>query len=282
MTSGSQSRRQILRKRTMDRVFLLFLATQLLLFRETFSCEEWEYEHNHQCCPKCGAGYRVRQHCTAISSATCVPCMNRTYMDHPNGQTTCFRCHVCDGGAHLRVKEECTYQKNTVCACQAGYFCLHFAEKSCDMCQKHTVALPGYMVIELGTETSDTKFVACPPKTFSATHMSSSCEHWTNCSETGMIEVQPGSPTSDAICDQPNSPVHIAPIVISLALVIVVINILIFIILRKKMTHAKEGPAEEKKEEPNHYLPVPESDQHMVIPMQETNQHSGEPTYTMS
>ncbi|KAJ7306449.1 hypothetical protein JRQ81_009802 [Phrynocephalus forsythii] len=262
------------------KMYQIFLATQLLLFREAFSCEDWEYQIKQQCCPSCGAGYRVQEHCTASSGTSCVPCTNRTFMDHPNGLTKCFRCRVCDGGAHLSIKEECTYQKNTVCTCRTGYFCTHHIENSCERCKKHTVAPSGHIVIELGTENSDTKYKPCPPRTFSVANMSLSCDRWTNCSTLGMIEVQAGSATSDAICEHPGPSVSIA--IVAAVLFLVLICILFITVIVKKRKCSRKGPAGGKKEEQNQeYLPIPESNPCLVEPMQETTPNLGEPAFTI-
>lgn len=46
----------------------------------------------------CFVGLRVSKHCTANSSTTCVPCVGKTYTDHPNGLEYCKSCKLCDKG----------------------------------------------------------------------------------------------------------------------------------------------------------------------------------------
>ncbi|XP_008121565.2 tumor necrosis factor receptor superfamily member 14 [Anolis carolinensis] len=261
----------------------IFLATQLLFHQGALSCQVWEYRSsNGECCPKCTAGSRVAKPCTTSSSTGCVPCSEGTYTDHPNGLPECFRCQLCDPGAHLKVKEECTYTKNTVCACVPGYFCSHRRnERTCEICAKHTVSPPGYKVIQAGTETNDTEFVPCPLGTFSAMEMSFSCEPWTDCNKEGLIEVCSGNASSDAVCGRPKldkrSRVYLyVPLVVCSLLSV----LLCLVIIRSRGQQSnKKGAAEEQKEERNvDYIPVQERNV-MVIPMQETSPNHGEPSY---
>uniref|UniRef100_A0A452IMR5 TNFR-Cys domain-containing protein n=1 Tax=Gopherus agassizii TaxID=38772 RepID=A0A452IMR5_9SAUR len=115
----------------------------------------------------------------ACSSTTCMPCVDDTYTEHPNGLTECMRCKVCDAGARLMAKEKCTYTKNTVCGCAPGDFCRHGAGGDCEMCSASTVCLPGSKVKILGTEFNDNVCEVCPDGTFSATNMSHTCQPWT-------------------------------------------------------------------------------------------------------
>ncbi|XP_074916325.1 tumor necrosis factor receptor superfamily member 5-like isoform X2 [Chelonoidis abingdonii] len=147
-------------------------------------------------------GSKVVKHCKPSSSTTCMPCVDDTYTEHPNGLTECMRCKVCDAGARLMVKEKCTYTKNTVCGCAPGDFCRHPTGGDCEMCSPCTVCLPGSKVKILGTEFNDNVCELCPDGTFSATNMSHSCQPWTKCEEEGMIERKAGTATSDAVCVQ--------------------------------------------------------------------------------
>uniref|UniRef100_A0A8C0J0H5 TNFR-Cys domain-containing protein n=1 Tax=Chelonoidis abingdonii TaxID=106734 RepID=A0A8C0J0H5_CHEAB len=114
---------------------------------EALPCNPGEYEINGECCPMCGAGSKVVKHCKPSSSTTCMPCVDDTYTEHPNGLTECMRCKVCDAG---KEAEKCTYTKNTVCGCAPGDFCRHPTGGDCEMCSPCTVCLPGSKVKILG------------------------------------------------------------------------------------------------------------------------------------
>ncbi|XP_066493319.1 tumor necrosis factor receptor superfamily member 14 [Tiliqua scincoides] len=270
-----------LSSRTMPQIFCislcLLLATELLGLEAT-TCKPWEYQIKENCCPKCGIGERVSRHCTVDLGTTCLPCTEGTYTDHPNGLTECLRCHSCDPGSHLRIKEPCTYTKNTVCSCSPGYFCILSSDGGCELCQKHTVSRPGYKVTQPGTETSDTKYEPCPPKTFSVTENASLCQLWTNCSEKGLKEKRAGSNTSDAVCE-PHERSHTATVAASASLVILVllvVGILVYLIRRKSSGKDKPGKPQEANGD---YVHVQELDTNVRTPMQETAPNLGEPSY---
>ncbi|KAM9299042.1 tumor necrosis factor receptor superfamily member 14 [Gastrophryne carolinensis] len=125
----------------------------------------------------CPAGTVAREHCTAISgSIVCIPCVDGTYMDHPNGLTKCMRCRECDDGAGLVEKQKCTSQSNTVCECKLESYCE--SEDSCDICMKHTVCQPGQFVKAAGTLRTDTVCESCPHGHFSNRNMSQTCMPW--------------------------------------------------------------------------------------------------------
>ncbi|CAH2320030.1 tumor necrosis factor receptor superfamily member 14 isoform X2 [Pelobates cultripes] len=115
--------------------------------RVVFSaCLPGEYEYEGECCPQCPSGNVVKNHCTDAVSTVCIPCVDNTYMDHPNGETKCLRCKICDKGAGLVTKKACTYTSNTVCDCERGSFCRSVSGKECDMCERHKTCPPGEMV----------------------------------------------------------------------------------------------------------------------------------------
>ncbi|NWX19500.1 TNR14 factor, partial [Aegotheles bennettii] len=155
-------------------VFAVVLAVQLDR-AGALDCGPGEYPTGAKCCPMCPSGSRVFKHCTANSSTTCIPCVGDTYTDHPNGLEYCRKCKLCDRGANLMAKVACTYTKNTVCGCLPGYFCSYSVNEDCEVCQRYTVCLPGFMVKEKGTDNTDNVCEACPPGTYSTASMSESC-----------------------------------------------------------------------------------------------------------
>ncbi|XP_017686793.1 PREDICTED: tumor necrosis factor receptor superfamily member 14 isoform X2 [Lepidothrix coronata] len=159
---------------TMRLVLAMVLITQLER-SDAAGCEPGEYPNGTECCPMCAAGWRVFKHCTARSSTTCIPCVEGTYTDHPNGLTRCRTCKLCDEGANLVTAAACTYTKNTVCGCRPGHFCSSPGPEGCAVCQPYTVCVPGTMVKEWGTATKDHVCEVCPPGTFSSANMSVAC-----------------------------------------------------------------------------------------------------------
>ncbi|XP_027751039.1 LOW QUALITY PROTEIN: tumor necrosis factor receptor superfamily member 14 [Empidonax traillii] len=145
-------RRWRLRERarsTVSLVLAVVLVTQLER-SDAMGCELGEYPQGTECCPMCAAGWRVFKHCTANSSTTCIPCVEGTYTDHPNGLTYCRTCKLCDEGADLVTAAACTYTKNTVCGCRPGHFCSSPGPEGCELCQPYTVCVPGTVVKEWG------------------------------------------------------------------------------------------------------------------------------------
>ncbi|XP_069638907.1 tumor necrosis factor receptor superfamily member 14 isoform X1 [Haliaeetus albicilla] len=174
-------------RRTMRLVFAVVLAMQLDRV-EASACGLGEYPVGGECCPMCAAGLRVFKHCTANSSTTCIPCVEDTYTDHPNGLEHCRKCKLCDKGANLVPEVACTYTKNTVCGCLPGYFCSYLGTEDCELCQRYTVCFPGSMVKERGTKTTDNVCEACPPGTSSTANMSYSCTPWPTVKENGRVQ----------------------------------------------------------------------------------------------
>ncbi|XP_015266639.1 PREDICTED: tumor necrosis factor receptor superfamily member 14 [Gekko japonicus] len=249
------------------------------------ACIDGEYEINGECCPMCGPGYRVFKSCTSISSTSCLPCIEGTYMDHPHGLTSCFPCRNCDSGSNLTIKERCTYTQNAVCSCASGYYCTHFTGEDCDSCQKHTVAQPGYMVTQAGTETTDTQYVPCPPGTFSTEAMSFSCKPWTNCSESGRTEEKAGTTTSDAVCKKTliygdkNFHSHIIAFIIPCLFVLLLAAALIYFFWRRKRKSEIIAAAKQEENLEKDYQTVPVTETNMVEPIQETTQNGSKPAY---
>uniref|UniRef100_A0A8D0DNT3 TNFR-Cys domain-containing protein n=1 Tax=Salvator merianae TaxID=96440 RepID=A0A8D0DNT3_SALMN len=230
-------------------------------------------------------GYRVSKHCTSDSSTSCKHCTKGTFTEEANGLSQCIRCQICDPEVHLRIEKECIPTRNTVCSCRPGYHCTLNVDGDCEQCAKHTVAPPGFQVIRSGTSLNDTHFIPCPPRTFSATEMSFSCEPWTNCSKVGMKEVQPGTAISDAICvclchDQVRTAILTSVFtVLLLCLLAVCVGIILW---RRRKNSRKGAPREQQAEANGIYDPVPENDNPMTAPMQETAPHHGEPAYSVA
>ncbi|XP_050787692.1 tumor necrosis factor receptor superfamily member 14 isoform X5 [Gopherus flavomarginatus] len=262
----------------MLRIFGIFLITQLC-HSEAQQCDPGEYEINGECCPMCSAGSRVVKHCKPSSSTTCMPCVDDTYTEHPNGLTECMRCKVCDAGARLMAREKCTYTKNTVCGCAPGDFCRHGAGGDCEMCSASTICLPGSKVKILGTEFNDNICEVCPDGTFSATNMSHTCQPWTKCEEEGMTEGKAGTATSDAVCVKRSlSPTTIAVIsvVVLAPAVAAAVYILWWRLMRKYCETSAQDIGDELKEEvAENLLRTRKNGTDAALPVQETTKNSG-------
>nr|XP_040049126.1 uncharacterized protein LOC120829229 [Gasterosteus aculeatus aculeatus] len=94
-------------------LFCAVLCVSVLVTPGT-CCLSKEYElQSRQCCPMCYEGSVVKRDCTSQSGIRCVPCVDGTYMDRPNGLNKCFPCSSCDQGSV--VKRDCTPQSGTRC-----------------------------------------------------------------------------------------------------------------------------------------------------------------------
>ncbi|XP_053546321.1 tumor necrosis factor receptor superfamily member 14 isoform X2 [Bombina bombina] len=128
--------------------WIIYFSLAILV--QSLKCKPGDYEIDNECCPMCLSGSVVKNHCTSHISTECVPCVPPTYMDHPNGETKCLKCKICDAGAGLIIQKPCTYTSNTVCECQFGYFCPEDSGKECDLCQEHTKCKPGKIIKKIG------------------------------------------------------------------------------------------------------------------------------------
>nr|DBA16351.1 TPA: hypothetical protein GDO54_003751 [Pyxicephalus adspersus] len=142
-------------------------------------CPRGEYQINDVCCPMCPKGTVVKIHCTLQSSSSvCIPCVDGTYMDHPNGVTKCLKCRECDTGAGLLEINKCTYTSDTQCECKPGYYCAGEGS-SCDLCIPQTTCNPGQYIKKQGTSRADNVCEKCPDGHYSSGNMSKACTPWT-------------------------------------------------------------------------------------------------------
>ncbi|XP_057212644.1 tumor necrosis factor receptor superfamily member 14-like [Triplophysa rosa] len=91
-------------------------------------------------------GNRVYWHCTQDTSTTCVPCLESTYTDHPNGLIQCLSCSVCDAGKGLRARKSCTHTADVLCEPQEGFYCIDKNKYSCTLAVKHSECRPGQYI----------------------------------------------------------------------------------------------------------------------------------------
>ncbi|XP_054465395.1 tumor necrosis factor receptor superfamily member 14-like isoform X2 [Anoplopoma fimbria] len=163
-------------------------------------CSSKEYEtRDGWCCPMCQKGLVVQINCTLQEGTQCIPCVNGTFMNRPNGQNKCNPCTSCDQGNGLFAKQGCTAATDTVCDVVNGYFCKAFTDESgCSSAEKHTQCGPGHRIKAPGTSRTDTVCESCPAGYFLLDGVN--CTVWTLCSQTQM-KIKEGNTTSDVVCE---------------------------------------------------------------------------------
>uniref|UniRef100_A0A4W5JFL1 Tumor necrosis factor receptor superfamily member 5 n=1 Tax=Hucho hucho TaxID=62062 RepID=A0A4W5JFL1_9TELE len=114
-------------------------------------------------------GNHVHKHCTEFTSTSCVPCVDSTFLDEPNGLMKCAPCSSCDSGENLglRVKQPCTSQSDDFCEPLEGYFCWFSNKNGCKIAQKHRSCKPGHYISHTGTTSTDTVCSDCTGDTYS-------------------------------------------------------------------------------------------------------------------
>ncbi|XP_069025357.1 tumor necrosis factor receptor superfamily member 14-like [Embiotoca jacksoni] len=222
----------------------LTAATFLILVMKVFSgltitCHPTEYFIGDKCCPKCLSGSRVKIHCTEFRSTSCLPCIEGTYMDKPNGLSQCALCTICDAGSGLKLKRSCTVTSDTVCEPLEGFYCTDSTEGNCAAAEKHTTCQPGQYISQKGTAFRDSVCSDCTNGTFSNGTFTS-CQQHTQCETINLQKIKEGTNSIDAECGEPS--LNVAVIVISLVfflLIIIFIVGLIIYFLKRKKTHLK-------------------------------------------
>ncbi|XP_064778194.1 tumor necrosis factor receptor superfamily member 14-like isoform X3 [Oncorhynchus masou masou] len=131
--------------------FEIFIWTiHILLVLESIgsciACGRAEYRIGDECCPMCSPGNRVHRHCTEFTSTSCVPCVDATFLDEPNGLIKCKVCINCDPGLGLMVKQPCTPSSDTVCGTLEGFYCLDPTKEGCRAAQRHSSCKPGQYI----------------------------------------------------------------------------------------------------------------------------------------
>ncbi|XP_073675940.1 tumor necrosis factor receptor superfamily member 14-like [Garra rufa] len=181
------------------RISVLIMIVPLKYELCSCECAHAEYEIDKQCCPMCAPGNRVVWHCTDDTSTTCVPCLEFTYTDEPNGHMKCFPCTVCDASRGLRVNKECTRSSDTVCWPLERFYCIDKMKSSCISAVQHSECSSGQYIKQAGTDSTDTVCADCTGDTYSNGSFSSCLPH-TKCEALGLIETNPGTHSSDTKC----------------------------------------------------------------------------------
>nr|QIE07176.1 TNFRSF14 [Lepidosiren paradoxa] len=191
-------------------------------------CDSIEYRIEQSCCLMCHPGSHVQKHCTVgdRDNTQCDNCTVGTYMDHPNGMTECFKCHICDADLGMEVKRNCSKTRDTVCDCIRDHYCIDLKEEGCGTCKKYKKCVAGEKVKRQGTRVDDVVCEDCPAGTFSDMEMATNCTKWKNCAELGLIGVLSGNMTSDVICEEDPASNHLSYTVATAVTVVILIILL--------------------------------------------------------
>ncbi|XP_046895983.1 tumor necrosis factor receptor superfamily member 14-like isoform X1 [Hypomesus transpacificus] len=184
-------------------ILLLFLNIGLCI-----ACGRAEYQLGEECCPLCASGNSVHKHCTEFTSTSCIPCTGSTFIDRPNGLTSCFPCRNCDQVSGLKVKQSCTPTSNAVCEPLEGYFCAQLYNQGCKAAKEHSRCKPGQYISQQATSSKDTECSDCTGDTFSDGSLTS-CQPHTKCESLDKVQVIPGDHSSDSTCETTKSGVGV-------------------------------------------------------------------------
>ncbi|XP_047417970.1 tumor necrosis factor receptor superfamily member 4 isoform X9 [Sciurus carolinensis] len=144
--------------------------------------------------PSSAAGSGMVSRCEGPRDTVCLPCGPDSYNEAVNYEA-CKPCTQCNQtwagpasstappappGSGSELKKKCTPTQDTVCSCRPG-----------------TQPLGGF---KHGVDCAP-----CPPGYFSPGD-NKACRPWTNCTSTGRRTLQPGSRSSDTLCENRTSP----------------------------------------------------------------------------
>ncbi|KAJ8251232.1 hypothetical protein GJAV_G00218750 [Gymnothorax javanicus] len=164
-------------------------------------CESGQYTRTGECCLQCQPGEGVVKKCGA-KQTVCAQCLDsETYSENYSHTEECQPCTLCTG--LFRMLTPCTDSNDAVCVCDYGYY-LNSLTGKCEPC---TSCGPGFGMLADCEGSHDTMCVECLDGTFSDQESSlDPCLPCTLCEEGLEEEIQPCSPTRDAICHDPTQP----------------------------------------------------------------------------
>ncbi|KAM9342402.1 uncharacterized protein KZ484_015119 [Pholidichthys leucotaenia] len=145
---------------------------------------------------------RVKTHCTEFRSTSCLPCLDGTYLDKPNGLEACISCTTCDAVSGVTIKRPCTSTSDTVCEPLNGFYCIDSQDSKdgCRAAEKHRRCTKGEFISTSGTPWSDTKCTRCDDGKFSDGTFTS-CKPHTECGQ-NLSLIRPGTNSTDAECGE--------------------------------------------------------------------------------
>ncbi|XP_030601483.1 tumor necrosis factor receptor superfamily member 14-like isoform X1 [Archocentrus centrarchus] len=226
--------------------FLIILIKVFITL--SLTCHPAEYLIGSECCPRCSAGSRVKTHCNEYRSTSCLPCVDGTFTDKPNGLEQCTPCTNCAAGSGLKVKRSCTGTSDTVCEPLQGFYCIYSVGDDCETAQRHSSCGPGQYISKHGTASTDTECSDCSAGTFSD-GTSASCQPHTQCEDLNLQEITAGTSAADAQCGERGVDVG-AAVGVSVALVLIIVAVIVLLwYLRKKRKSSSSSPKTNKEEE---------------------------------
>ncbi|XP_074067315.1 tumor necrosis factor receptor superfamily member 5 isoform X2 [Macrotis lagotis] len=167
--------------------------------KSSISCENNQYLVNGLCCKKCSPGTKLVTDCNEDSETQCEPCQEGEFQSSLNHDKYCHQQKYCDPNLHLKIQEEGSLEKDTICICTDG---LHCTSPECESCSSHSPCQPGFGVKHIGTGSTDTICEPCKKGFFS--NVSSAfeqCLPWTSCKDKGLVEIQEGTDKTDVRCE---------------------------------------------------------------------------------
>lgn len=192
---------------------------------------EKQYAHSGKCCSKCKPGTYMTKRCIFSVDTVCSPCGPNEYMSVWNDDLKCALHMVCDAGKALQVLHNGNSTYPRECVCIDGH---HFYSNE-EICMENTNCPPGFGVQTPVQRNKNTVCIQCQEGYFSNTSSTTEqCHPWTNCSEFGLQEIEPGTNISDAVCDHLKN--TSAEMIILISVLIVTLAVLLLICIWCYMT----------------------------------------------
>ncbi|EDL96468.1 tumor necrosis factor receptor superfamily, member 5, isoform CRA_a [Rattus norvegicus] len=231
------------------------------------TCSDKQYLQGGECCDLCQPGNRLVSHCTALEKTQCQPCDSGEFSAHWNREIRCHQHRHCELNQGLQVKKEGTAVSDTVCTCKEGQHC---ASKECETCAQHTPCGPGFGVVQMATETTDTVCQPCPVGFFSnGSSLFEKCHPWTSCEDQKLMVLREGTSQTDTLCGfQPRMR---ALLVIPVVMVILITIFVVFLYIKKVVKKPKDNevlPPEARGQDPVEIEDYP--GHNTAAPVQET------------
>ncbi|CAO2606643.1 Tumor necrosis factor receptor superfamily member 3 [Lemmus lemmus] len=190
------------------------------------------YEPKHQvCCSRCPPGKFVSAVCSHSQDTACETCPRNSYNEYWNHLSICQLCRSCDPVLGFEEVTPCASDRKPECRCKPGMTCVYL-DNECVHCDQPVVCQPGTEA-EVTDEAmdSDINCVPCKPGYFQNTSSPTArCQPHTRCESQGLVEVAPGSSSSDTICRTQSEPVSasLAGTMLLLAVLLPLVCLLLF------------------------------------------------------
>nr|BAE31440.1 unnamed protein product [Mus musculus] len=231
------------------------------------TCSDKQYLHDGQCCDLCQPGSRLTSHCTALEKTQCHPCDSGEFSAQWNREIRCHQHRHCEPNQGLRVKKEGTAESDTVCTCKEGQHC---TSKDCEACAQHTPCIPGFGVMEMATETTDTVCHPCPVGFFSnQSSLFEKCYPWTSCEDKNLEVLQKGTSQTNVICGLKSRMRALLVIPVVMGILITIFGV--FLYIKKVVKKPKDNeilPPAARRQDPQEMEDYP--GHNTAAPVQET------------